>query len=34
MMYMEELKVLREKVKYLINMPSYARGGNSQRHIK
>lgn len=30
--YREELKVLREKVKHLLNPPSYAKGGNSQRH--
>jgi hypothetical protein len=30
--YREELKVLREKIKHLINIPSCAKGGNSQRH--
>ena len=32
--YREELKVLREKVNHLLYVPSYVKGGNTQRHNK
>ena len=32
--YREELKVLREKVKHLLYVPSQLKGGDTQRHIK
>ena len=32
--YREELKVLRDSVKHLLDTPSYVEGGNPQRYTK